>query len=436
MHPRIVVGRASLLLGRASLLVALAAGVLAAPRASAQATVSIACGSVGIEFDLCKSGAEAWAKKTGNQVRVVSTPKESNEILALYQQLLSARSGDIDVLRIDIVWPGILAQHLVDVGQMAGPEVVAQHFPAIIQANTVGGRLVALPWFTDAGLLYYRKDLLEKYGRKVPATWQELTETARVVQQGERKAGNQKMWGFVFQGRAYEGLTCDALEWVDSFGGGTIVDAQGKVTIHNPGAVEALTLAASWVKTIAPEGVLNYAEEEARGAFQSGNAVFMRNWPYAWALSQAADSPVKGKVGVAPLPRGGAGGKHTGTLGGWNLAVSKYSKNAKAAVDLAAWLTGPSEQKRAAITASLNPTIPALYKDKEVLQASPFIGELLDTFTNAVARPSRVTASRYNQVSSEFWNAVHETLSGRSKAEASLGRLEGSLGRLSRGGKW
>lgn len=421
---------------RASLLAVLAAGALAAPPAAAQATISIACGSVGIEFDLCKSGAEAWAKRTGNQVRVVSTPKESNEILALYQQLLSARSGDIDVLRIDIVWPGILAQHLVDIGQMAGPEAVAQHFPAIIQANTVGGRLVALPWFTDAGLLYYRKDLLEKYGRKVPATWQELTETAKVVQEGERKAGNQKMWGLVFQGRAYEGLTCDALEWVDSFGGGTIVDGQGKVTVHNPKAVEALTLAASWVKTIAPEGVLNYAEEEARGAFQSGNAVFMRNWPYAWALSQALDSPVKGRVGVAPLPRGGAGGKHTGTLGGWNLAVSKYSKNAKAAVDLAAFLTGPAEQKRAAVSASLNPTIPALYKDPEVLKASPFIGELLDTFTNAVARPSRVTAGRYNQVSSEFWNAVHETLSGRSKAEASLGRLEGSLGRISRGGKW
>ena len=114
--------------------------------------------------------------------------------------------------------------------------MVAQHFPAIIQANTVGGHLLALPWFTDAGLLYYRRDLLQKYGRTVPATWQELTETAKVVQDGERKAGNARMWGYVFQGRAYEGLTCNALEWVDSFGGGTIVDAQGKVTINNPKA--------------------------------------------------------------------------------------------------------------------------------------------------------------------------------------------------------
>jgi trehalose/maltose transport system substrate-binding protein len=414
----------------------LAAGGLGARPASAQATLSIACGSVGIEFDLCKSGAEAWAKKTGNQVRVVSTPKESNEILALYQQLLSSRSGDIDVLRIDVVWPGILAQHLVDLGGAVAKDVVAQHFPAIVEANTVGGKLVALPWFTDAGLLYYRKDLLEKHGRKVPATWQELTETARAVQDAERKAGNARMWGFVFQGRAYEGLSCNALEWVDSFGGGTIVDAQGKVTVNNPKAIEALDLARTWVKGIAPEGVLNYAEEEARGAFQSGSAVFMRNWPYAWALSQAADSPVKGKVGVAPLPKGGAGGKHTGTLGGWQLAVNKYSKNAKAAVELAVYLTGPEEQKRAAITASLNPTIPALYEDPEILKANPFFGELLDTFKNAVARPSRVTGARYNQVSSEFWNAAHEVLSGRTPAKASVARLEGTLNRLSRGGKW
>ncbi|HEU4383973.1 MAG TPA: ABC transporter substrate-binding protein [Anaeromyxobacteraceae bacterium] len=410
-------------------------GLLLARPASA-ATVSIACGSVGIEYDLCKSGAEAWAKATGNQIRMVSTPKESNEILALYQQLLSAKSGDIDVLRIDVVWPGLLGQHLVDMRGAVKKEVVDQHFAPIIQANTVGGKLVALPWFTDAGLLYYRKDLLEKYGRKLPTTWQELTETAKLIQDGERKAGNDKMWGFVFQGRAYEGLTCNALEWVDSFGGGTVVDASGKVTINNPKAVEALKLAASWVKTISPPGVLNYAEEEARGAFQSGNAVFMRNWPYAWALSQAADSPVKGKVGVAALPKGGAGGKPSGTLGGWQLAVNRHSKNVSAAVALAVHLTSPAEQKRAAITASLNPTIPALYKDPEVLKAAPFIGELYDTFTNAVARPSRATADRYNQVSSDFWNATHEVLSGRSTAEASLKDLAAKLEKLSRGGKW
>ena len=120
-----------------------------------------------------------------------------------------------------------------------------------------------------------------------------MTETARFIQKAERDAGNSRMWGYVFQGRAYEGLTVNALEWLDSFNAGTIVDLDGKITVNNPRAAEALTLAASWINDITPQGVLNYSEEECRGVFQSGNAVFMRNWPYAWPLMNAQDSPVK-----------------------------------------------------------------------------------------------------------------------------------------------
>jgi len=320
----------------------------------------------------------------------------------------------------------------VDLGKEVPKDVVSRHFPAIIQANTVDGRLVGLPAFTDAGILYYRKDLLQKYGQKVPTTWQELGQAAKVVQDGERKVGNANLWGFVFEGRAYEGLTCNALEWIDSFRGGDIVDPSGKVNIANPRAVEALGLIASWVKQIAPEGVLNYAEEEARGAFQSGNAVFMRNWPYAWALSQGADSPVKGKVGVTVLPKGGPDGKHSATLGGWQWSVNRHSKSQKAAVDLAMYLASPEEQKRAALEVSFNPTIPALYEDKDILARNPFMAELLPAFQAAVARPSRQTGSRYNQVSNAFWNGVHDALSGRATPEESLAQVSRTLQRLTR----
>jgi trehalose/maltose transport system substrate-binding protein len=170
--------------------------------------------------------------------------------------------------------------------------------------------------------------------------------------------------------------------------------------------------------------------------FQSGNAVFMRNWPYAWALGNAEDSPIKGKIGVSALPKGSGDGKHTGTLGGWQLAVSKYSQSPALAVDLMLYLTSYDEQKRRAIEGAYNPTIAALYQDQEVLAANPFFGELYETFTNAVARPSRVTGAKYNQVSSEFFNAVHEVLSGASDAASSLAALEGDLDRLSRGGRW
>ncbi len=407
----------------------------AAVGSAAAATISISCGAVGKELELCKQGAEAWAKKTGNTVTLVSTPKSTTERLALYQQLLAAGASDIDVFQIDVIWPGILANHFIDLKKFAS-DAVKEHFPAIVENNTVDGKLVAMPWFTDAGLLYYRKDLLEKDNAKVPETWQELTATARKIQDAERKAGNDKMWGFVWQGRAYEGLTCNALEWVASYDGGTIVDPAGKVTINNPGAIAALKTAAGWVGTITPKGVLNYTEEEARGVFQSGNAVFMRNWPYAWALANGADSPVKGKVGVTALPKGGADGRHAATLGGYQLAVSKYSKNPDAAADLVLYLTSAAEQKRRAIEGAFLPTIASLYKDKDVLAAQPFFGSLYDTFVNAVPRPSTVTGAKYNQVSNEFYNATYDILAGKSEAAAGVRSLEGKLRRLSRGGKW
>jgi trehalose/maltose transport system substrate-binding protein len=407
----------------------------AAPGAQS-ATISISCGAVGLELEICQEGAEAWAEATGNQVNVISTPNSATERLALYQQILAANSADIDVFQIDVIWPGILGNHFIDLAEHIDQEIIDQHFETIIQNNTVDGRLVALPWFTDAGLLYYRADLLEKYGKQPPTTWQELTETAREIQEGERAEGDDRILGFVFQAKAYEGLTCDALEWIDSFGGGQIIAEDGSITINNDRAAAALELAASWIGDIAPEGVLNYAEEESRGVFQSGNAVFMRNWPYAWALGNAPDSPIAGKIGVSQLPKGGEDGKHTGVLGGWQLAVSKYSQNAELAVDLVRHLTSPEEQKRRAIKGSYNPTIGSLYQDPEVLEASPFFGELYDTFTNAVARPSEVTGDKYNQVSSEFFNAVHAVLSGKTDAASSLAALERSLDRLSRGGRW
>jgi len=407
------------------------------------ATLSISCGAVGVEMRLCQQGVDAWAQQTGNQVKIVATPNSSTERFALYQQILASHSSDIDILQIDVVWPGTLAPHLVDLSQYIGKDDTRQFFAALIANDTVAGRLVAIPWFTNAGVLYYRKDLLQKYHAAPPTTWQQLTTTARRIQNAERKAGNPRMYGFVFQAKGYEGLTCDALEWIDSFGGGTLIDADGKATVDNPRAVAALQMARSWIGDIAPRGVLNYDEEESRGVFQSGNAVFMRNWPYAWALGNAADSPIRGKIGVIALPEGGPDGHHTGTdghhsgvLGGWQLAVSRYSKHPQLAADLVRYLTSYAEQKRRAIKGSYNPTIPALYRDPQVLAAVPFFGTLYPTFQHAVARPSRITGSKYARVSAEFYYAVHDVLSGKTAAAPALANLQQKLTRLSRGGQW
>ncbi|MCE8051747.1 ABC transporter substrate-binding protein [Halomonas daqingensis] len=396
------------------------------------ATITIACGDGG-SADFCPELARQWAQETGHEVAVVTTPQSGTETLSLYQQLLGSKSSDIDVLMVDTVWPGLLAAHLIDLADYLPEDASEGFFPAMIDNNTVDDRLLALPWYSDAGLLYYRRDLLEKYGHDVPETWEQLTEIAREIQNAEREAGNERMHGFVFQGRAYEGLTTNALEWIASYGGGTIVDDDGNITVNNPQAAEALTLAASWVGDIAPRGVRNYMEEEARGLFQSGNAVFMRNWPYAWALGQADGTAIQGKFGVAPLPHGSAG-ESVATLGGWSWAVSRYSKNPDLAAELVAYLTAEAQQKAHAIRFGMNPTRVTLYQDKEVLEVQPFIGELYDTLVSGVPRPANVTGEHYTRVSNAFFNRVHDVLSGDLTAEQALGQLERELNRISRRG--
>lgn len=403
--------------------------VAAAPALHA-ATLTISCGSNAADLEYCGKFAEEWGRKNGHTVKLYTPPSSTTDNLALLRQQFAARSSDLDVIMIDVVWPGVIKDHLLDLKPYTkGAE--SKHFPAIVANNTVNGRLLGIPWFTDAGLLYYRKDLLDKYGLKAPQTWGELAAVAKKVQDGERAAGVADFQGFVFQAKAYEGLSCNAMEWVSSFGGGEVVDAQGQVTINNPKAAQALDTAASWIGTIAPAGVLNYAEEDARGVFQNGKALFMRNWPYAWSLSQAADSPVRGKVGVVPLPMG-AGGRQAATLGGWQLAVSKYSKNPEAAAALALHMASPEIQKKRAIGGSYNPTIVELYQDKEVLDANPFMGQLLDVFTGAVARPATATGLKYPEVSRAFWEATHDVLSKKSSGTDAVKKLEGKLKQVKR----
>ncbi|MCH4562443.1 ABC transporter substrate-binding protein [Halomonas sp. EGI 63088] len=411
--------------------IALAGATTAGTSQAQAAELTISCGAVGAELTLCEQGVAQWEEKTGHEVDIVSTPNSSTERLSLYQQILSAQSDDIDVMQIDVVWPGLLANHLLDLNETLGADAAEGHFETIVTNNTVDGRLVAMPWFTDAGVLYYRKDLLEEYGFEPPETWQELTEIATEIQAAEREAGNDRMWGYVFQGRAYEGLTCNALEWIASYGGGSVVDTDGEITIDNERAAEALDLAATWIGEISPDGALNYTEEEARGIFQSGNAVFMRNWPYAWSLAQSEDSNVRDKVGVVKLPHG-ADGESAATLGGWNLAVSKYSEHPELAADLVAFLTGEAEQKRRAIEGAYNPTLASLYQDEEVLEAVPFFGTLYETFTNAVARPSAPTGDNYGRVSNSFFNAVHQVLSGDLSGAEAVAQVDSELSRIKR----
>lgn len=395
--------------------------------------ISIVTGATGSNVSFLEDVLPAFEKATGHTVSIVPMPSSTTDQFGQYRLWLAARNADVDVYLTDVIWAPQLADQFVDLSEAAA-NVIGDHFPAVVASQTVNGKLVAIPMYTAAPALFYRADLLEKHGEPVPTTWEEMTATAKRIQDAEREAGNDDMWGYVWQGNAYEGLTCDALEWVASFDGGTIVAPDGSITINNENAASALELAKSWVGEISPPGVLAYGEEESRGVWQTGNAVFMRNWPYAFSLGNTDDSPIKGKFEVTALPTG-PGGQSAATLGGWNVAVSKYSNSVDAATELALYLTSREVQKKRALVQSEMPTIMALYEDEDVVSQQPIIPRWKEALSNAVARPSGATGLKYNEVSSKFWSAVHDTLSGNGSAQENLELLELDLEDL-KGSGW
>ncbi|ENS54833.1 ABC transporter substrate-binding protein [Brucella melitensis] len=396
--------------------------------------ISIAANSTGDNIKFLQEQVAKFEKDTGNKVNIISMPSSSSEQFSQYRLWLAAGNSDVDVYQTDIVWAPQLSDQFIDLTE-ATKDVTDAHFPSIIASQTVNGKLVALPFYTDAPALFCRKDLLEKYNKPVPKTWDEMAATAKDIMEKERADGKADLWGFVFQGNAYEGLTCNALEWIKSSGGGQIVEPNGEISVNNEKAAAAIDRARGWIGTISPQGVLGYQEEESRGVWQTGNAVFMRNWPYVYALSNSADSAVKGKFDVAPLPAMAEGEPPASALGGWNLAVSKYSTKQDAAIALVKFLALPEVQKAEAVELSRLPTIEALYDDKDVIAAQPFMANWKPIFQNAVPRPSAATKVKYNEVSSKFWTAVHKTLAGSGTAAENLELLEVELTEL-KGSGW
>jgi trehalose/maltose transport system substrate-binding protein len=363
--------------------------------------------------------AKEWEAKTGVQVLWVTTPNDASERLNQYQNFLTAHSADVDIYMADVVWAGLLGRHFADLKPAMGADM-ERHFPAIIANNTSGGALVLAPYYADAPMLYYRRDLLEKHGVAPPQTWDELEDAAKRIQDAERAAGSASFHGFVWQGRAYEGLTCNMLEWQVSSGAGAILDTADRPAIASPEFAAMLDRVRGWIGTISPAGVLNYAEEDARAVWQSGNAAFMRNWPYAYGAGAADDSPIRGKYAVTLLPAGAGG--HAATLGGQMLAVSRYSKHQREAIDFVLFITSPEAQKRRALEGGYLPTRPELYDDAELAAAIPYLKEMRGVLSSAVPRPSTVAGRAYNELSAAYFTAGHRVLSGEAPAADALAK--------------
>ncbi|MBA2276697.1 MAG: ABC transporter substrate-binding protein [Chloroflexia bacterium] len=375
-------------------------------------TAVLATDGPGKDFE--HAAVQKFVEATGIQVNNLGGPEAMTDRLVSYLRILGAQAPDIDVCMIDMIWPSIMHHHAVDLTDAFRARNIEVLGP-IVENNTIGSKLVGIPWHADAGLLYYRTDLLAKYGYGgAPETWTELQDMATEISAGERGA-NPAFSGYVWPGAASEGLTCNGLEWQFSNGGGTIIEDDGTVSVNNEQVIAMFETARDWVGTISSAGVTDFNQVDARGVWRDGNAAFMRGWSGVYVASNAMDSGIRGKLDVTQLPVGEAeGARRAATLGGWQIMVSQYSKRPDAAIEFAKYLTSRELQKAYAIERSLLPTIIDLYSDVDVQAANPHFAKIVDVLNSGgVIRPSNVAADLYGEVSTVYSTTLNLILAGQ-----------------------
>jgi len=359
------------------------------------------------------------ASHPGVTVKFQAMPANTDTQHDAYVTYLSAGESNIDLYSLDVIWTAEFARagwvrklpgSIIDVDEfLEGP----------IESVTYDGDLYAVPWFTDAGVLYYRRDLLEEAGLQVPETWGDFLAACRSV------ALPRGMDGFVWQGARYEGLVCDFLEFLWGLGGRIDPedlashprDVEDKI-------VETIELLRGFLRDgISSESVLTYKEEDSRRVFTEGQALFHRNWPYAWSMAEGAESKVKGRVGIAPLAHA-PGETAYSTIGGWNVAVSSFTEHPDEALEFLAFITGERSLKLRAIEGAYLPTRKSTYEDPEVLEANPHFARFFEVFRNTRNRPR---SPNYPRASDALQENVHGALSGQLEPRAAARAIVSNL---------
>jgi multiple sugar transport system substrate-binding protein len=342
-----------------------------------------------------------------------------------------AGGGDIDVISGDVIWPiQFAAQGWIQDLSADFPESEQQKFlSAPISANTYEGKIYGIPWFTDAGMIYYRKDLLEQAGfSDPPETWDELKEMALKT---AKDTGTKN--GFVFQGMNYEGGVCNGCEYIWTHGGEILSEVTGgKVVIDSSEAVAGLETYGSMVADgVAPKAVANYDETTSEPVFGGGDAVFLRDWPGFYGLLGIPEKDggypdlKPEQVGVAPIPVAEPGMHSWSTLGGWNQFVNAATDLQDEALTLAKWMTATEQEKFLATDGGLRPTRKALYEDPDVTEALPGIElqkEIL--FNNAKSRPVN---EYYGDMSLELAEQFNNVVTGDTSPQQAAETLQKSL---------
>ena len=344
----------------------------------------------------------------GLRAKVIEFPASADEQRTQFVQRQEAKASDCDVFRSDVIWTAEFASQgwLYDLTPYV--ESIKDRFiPAPLETATYEGKIWGSPQYTNSALIYYRTDKVDE----APTTWQSLYEVAG--QEG----------GIVFQGAAYEGLTCDWLELAFAAGGSVLSEDGKEATIDSPENVAATKLMADAVQSgAAPKAVTTYMEPESLAAWQTGKYAFMRNWPYAYALSQDT-AKLKGKFEVASLPEFEGAGT-AGILGGANSVISIHSENPGGALALVDYLSSEEWQTILLSKYSVPSPVAAVYDDPEVQKAIPFHAELKKGIEQARARP---VSPVYPQISQAIYKNVNRALAGQTSPEEAMKQAQADV---------
>lgn len=410
------------------LLVVLAAVMVAGlSRQRAAGRLSFAIGGTPDELDFWQNLLAEFRRESGIDIELLRQPSDSDLQRQSLVTALQARLPSPDVFLMDVAWVEQFAASgwLEPLDDGAGQLDPSVFFPQVVQqADKVDGRLIALPVYVDGGILYYRKDLLDQLHLSVPQTWQELV-AASLAAQEHFRPGNESFYGFVWQGAQYEGLTCNWLEFAASGGGGFGED----LNVDSPANIEATQFMHDLIHRYGvspPSTYTEMREEQARAWFQDGNALFERNWPYAWALHQGPTSAVAGKVGVAALPHF-PGYDSVSAMGGWHIGISRSCDNKDAARRLVAFVLSYATQKRLALRLGWYPGRADVYDDAELASALPHLRQLAGIYRNLRARPR---LAYYTLISNVMQRSVNRVLGGRQDASAALSQAQKQIGQI------
>jgi multiple sugar transport system substrate-binding protein len=351
-------------------------------------------------------------------VRVLSEALtwSSDEQHQFYVINLEGGSPPFDVMMLDVIWVPEFARAgwILDLTPFVPAAERDAHFASAIEPAVQDGRLWALPWFMNVGLLYYRKDLLAKYGLAPPRTYDELIRQVRLIQAGER---DRRLDGYLWQGKQYEGGMVNVLEalWAN---GTRLLDETGRPFPEPERARESLAFLRSLIESgVSPAWVTAADEELTRRPFGDGRAIFLRSWPYALDLFELPDSRVRGRVGVAPLPGLPHGTVGAASTGGAHLAVSARTRHPALAVELMRFLTGEAAQRAMTEGAALRPSRPALYRDARLVARDPTLPALLPLILKGHPRP---VTPYYLMLSTTLQPEFSAVLVGRKSPERAI----------------